>query len=248
MDLIQILFLSGIGLFTGFLSGFFGIGGGSIRIPLLSFIGIPLINGFAINIFAIPFGSTAGAIVHRKNIRFDIVWWFLFGGIVGIIIASFLVGLLSEKFLAIVFLFAAVITVLGFYIEDISPKIYGLLSPNKVSLFASAFFANIIVGIRGGSGGSLFPPILRSLHIRMHEAMATSLFVGVITALVALVFYIIRGDLLIAQGLIVGITSIFGAYVGGKLSLETKGYWLKIGLAALEILLAILLAFKVFFL
>lgn len=246
MEFIQVLLLSVIGLFTGFLSGFFGIGSGSIRIPLLSFIGFPLINAFAINIFAIPFGSATGAIVHRKNIRFDIVNWFLFGGIIGIIISSFLVGFLSDKFLTIIFLFAALITVFGFYIEDISPKIYGLLSPNRVSLFSSAFFANLIVGLRGGSGGSLFPPILRSLHVRMHEAIATSLFVGITTAMFALIFYIFRGNLLIIPGLIVAITSVVGAYVGGKLSLVTRGFWLKIELAALEVLLAIILVVREF--
>jgi uncharacterized membrane protein YfcA len=247
MDILQIIIYSLIGLFTGFLSGLFGIGGGSVRIPLLALSGMPLINAFAINIFSIPFGSATGAYIQRKNIRWDIVFWFTFGGVLGIIISSFLVGFLSDGFLVITFLFASLITVLGFYLQDLTPRVYSLLKPNKISLFTSAFFTNIIRGIRGGSGGSLFPPVLRSLHIKMHQAIATSLFVGLITALVALFFYIFRGDLLIFPGLIVAITSIVGSYFGSKLSLKTRGMWLKIGLASLEVLLAIVLIIDTFF-
>lgn len=247
MDILQIIIYSLIGLFTGFLSGLFGIGGGSVRIPLLALSGMPLLNAFAINIFSIPFGSATGAYIQRKNIRWDIVFWFTFGGVLGIIISSFLVGFLTDGFLVITFLFASLITVLGFYLQDLTPRVYSLLKPNKISLFTSAFFTNIIMGIRGGSGGSLFPPVLRSLHIKMHHAIATSLFVGFITALVALFFYIFRGDLLIFPGLIVAITSIVGSYVGSKLSLKTRGMWLKIGLASLEILLAIVLIIDTFF-
>lgn len=247
MEILQIIILSLIGLFTGFLSGLFGIGGGSIRIPLLALTGMPLINAFAINIFSIPFGSATGAYIQRKNIRWDVVSWFTFGGVVGIIISSFLVGFLEDKFLVITFLFASLITVLGFYLEDLTPRIYAILKPNKISLFTSAFFTNIIMGVRGGSGGSLFPPILRSLHIKMHNAVATSLFVGLITALVSLFFYIFRGDLLIFPGLIVALTSIVGSYFGAKISLKTKGIWLKIGLASLEILLSLVLIVDTFF-
>ncbi len=247
MDILQIIIYSLIGLFTGFLSGLFGIGGGSVRIPLLALSGMPLINAFAINTFSIPFGSATGAYIQRKNIRWDIVFWFTFGGVFGIIISSFLVGFLTDGFLVITFLFASLITVLGFYLQDLTPRVYSLLKPNKISLFTSAFFTNIIMGIRGGSGGSLFPPVLRSLHIKMHQAIATSLFVGLITALVALFFYIFRGDLLIFPGLIVAITSIVGSYFGSKLSLKTRGVWLKIGLASLEVLLAIVLIIDTFF-
>lgn len=247
MDILQIIVFSLIGLFTGFLSGLFGIGGGSVRIPLLALSGMPLLNAFAINIFSIPFGSATGAYIQRKNIRWDIVFWFAFGGVLGIIISSFLVGFLSDGFLVITFLFASLITVLGFYLQDLTPRVYSLLKPNKISLFTSAFFTNIIMGIRGGSGGSLFPPVLRSLHIKMHQAIATSLFVGLITALVALFFYIFRGDLLILPGLVVAITSIIGSYFGSKLSLKTRGVWLKIGLASLEILLALVLIIDTFF-
>ncbi|RLE73131.1 MAG: sulfite exporter TauE/SafE family protein, partial [Thermoprotei archaeon] len=45
----QMLIYLFIGLFAGFMSGMFGIGGGSIRTPLLYVAGLPLLSAFGIN-------------------------------------------------------------------------------------------------------------------------------------------------------------------------------------------------------
>ncbi|NQE52525.1 hypothetical protein C5S29_02945, partial [ANME-1 cluster archaeon GoMg3.2] len=50
-----------IGLFAGFMSGMFGIGGGAVRIPLLNLAGLPLLSAFGINLFIVPFSSLVGA-------------------------------------------------------------------------------------------------------------------------------------------------------------------------------------------
>jgi len=44
-----------IGLFAGFMSGMFGVGGGTVRIPLLNLAGLPLLSAFGINFLVIPF-------------------------------------------------------------------------------------------------------------------------------------------------------------------------------------------------
>ena len=70
MELWLYYLLAGlIGLFAGFASGMFGIGGGSIRTPLLNLLGMDLIFAFGINLFVIPFSSSMGAFSHRKNIE-----------------------------------------------------------------------------------------------------------------------------------------------------------------------------------
>ncbi len=47
----------------------FGIGGGSVRIPLLNLAGLPLLTAFGVNLFVIPFSSLIGAISQRANIN-----------------------------------------------------------------------------------------------------------------------------------------------------------------------------------
>jgi uncharacterized protein len=73
-----------IGLFSGFVSGMFGIGGGTVRIPLLNLAGLPLLSAFGINFFVIPFSSLVGAISQRRNIAKKIVTYAIVGGIFGV--------------------------------------------------------------------------------------------------------------------------------------------------------------------
>jgi len=61
-----------IGLFAGFMSGMFGIGGGAVRIPLLNLAGLPLLSAFGINLFIVPFSSLVGAVSQRANIDKEI--------------------------------------------------------------------------------------------------------------------------------------------------------------------------------
>jgi hypothetical protein len=247
MDLLQLLTFAVIGTFTGFVSGVFGIGGGSVRIPLLAMAGMPLLNAFATNMFAIPFSSTIGAYVQRKNIAWNVVKPFVAGGLLGIIIATFIVSLVSSQFLAAVFFFAALLTIVGLYLNKISPKIYDRLRPTGVNLFSGALIANLVIGLRGGSGGTAFPPLLRAMHIKMHSAIATSLFASALTSLAALFIYLFRGDVFIVPALVVGATSVAGSYAGSRLSMKTESKWLKAGLAAIVFLLACAVVYKEFF-
>jgi uncharacterized protein len=246
MDILQIIFLSLIGLLTGFLSGLLGIGGGSIRIPLLYLIGFPMISAYAINLFTIPFSSFSGSYIQRKNIRLDVFKPTLIGAILGLIISSILVGFISNKFLIIIFIIVVVITVLGLYLEEINSYVYGLIKPNKKILFLSGFFVNFIIGLRGGSGGTLFPSVLKSLHLRMHEAIATSLLIGGFSAILGALIYIFRGDLIFIPAIITLTTSLIGVYFGSLLSLKTRSKYLKFILATLTIGLSLILVFKEF--
>ncbi len=238
MDPYEIVILSAIGFVTGLFSGMFGIGGGSVRIPLLFLAGMPLINAFATNMFAIPFCSAIGAHVQRKNIRWSIAAPFVLGASIGIAAATLIVGFISTHVLSLIFFFAAILTMLGLYMDKISPAIYDKLEPTSQNLFIGGFFSNLIIGMRGGSGGTAFPPVLRAMHIKMHSAVATSLFVGTITSIIALAIYLFRGEVLLFHAVVVTVAGVAGSYIGSKFSMETESKWLKAGLAAMVFLLA----------
>lgn len=226
------------------MTGIFGIGGGSIRIPLLNLAGLRLITAFGINLFVIPFSSFVGAVTHRKNIDRRIGIYVIIGGSFGTIIGAFLVGLISNIILALLFVITAIITVLAVHLDKFAPDLFERINPNKYSIISIAFFLNLITGMRGGSGGSLFPPFLKAIKLDIHEAIATSLFVTLFTSFFAIIIYWYRGNIIFLPALCVVIGSIIGTMIGGRISLETKPKWLEIGLSVLVIILAILTFIK----
>ncbi|MFP4567673.1 MAG: sulfite exporter TauE/SafE family protein [Candidatus Woesearchaeota archaeon] len=247
MELSLILIYVVIGFVTGFFSGVFGIGGGSIRVPLLVLSGMPLIGAFATNMFAIPFSSAMGAYAQRKNIVWGVAKLFTLGGVFGIIVATLFVGILSNEVLALVFLFAALVTVFAIYLNKINHNLYDKITLSPLNLFFASFFGNLIIGLRGGSGGTLFPPLLRSMHVETHHAIATSLFAGVFSSLVALVVYFWRGDVIFLPAILIAIMGVLGSYFGSMLSVHTKSSWLKFGLAVVVVVLALSVVYGEFF-
>jgi uncharacterized protein len=247
MELISGLMFVLIGFGTGFFSGLFGIGGGSVRVPLLALTGMPLLAAFATNMFAIPFSSAEGAFVQRKNIEWKVAKVFTTGGVIGIIIATILTGVVSSKLLAITFFVAAIITMYGLYLNKLNHHLYEHIHETKKNAFFGAMAANFIIGLRGGSGGTLFPPLLRALHVPMHRAIATSLFANVFTSIIALIIYLWRGDVVFLPAIIVAITGVVGSYAGSRLSLGTQPKWLKAGLSVVVFVLALSVVYGEFF-
>ena len=233
-----------IGLFAGFMSGMFGIGGGSIRIPLLNLAGLPLLNAFGINLLVIPFSSMVGAISQRKNIDKKVALYVIIGGTLGSITGAFGVGLISSLYLAILFVIVSILTVFGIYLDRIIPKFYQKINPHPSILIGGSFLLNIITGMRGGSGGSLFPSFLKTMKLNIHKAVATSLFVTMFTATAATAIYWHRGNIIWIPALFVLIGSMIGARVGSKVSLKTKPLGLEIGLTVLIIILAFAVIYK----
>jgi len=238
-----IIYIS-IGFFTGFLSGMFGVGGGSIRIPLLNFAGVSLVNAFGINLFIIPFSSLIGSVTHSGNIDRKIALYVIAGGILGSIIAAFFVGLMPAVFLAVLFVVTAVLTVSGMYFDRISPAVSRRINPGPRTFFLFPFFLSLIAGMRGGSGGSLFSPFLKAMKMNMHRAIATSLFVTIFTSTGAVIIYWNRGDIVWFPALCVLSGSAVGVIVGSKISIKTEPVWLKIEFTIIEMLLAFGVLYK----
>ncbi len=233
-----------IGLLAGFMSGMFGIGGGSVRIPLLNLAGLPLLTAFGINLLVIPYSSLVGAISQRKNIDWKIAFYMIIGGTLGSLIGAFLAGLIPTLVLAIIFVATAFITVFGMYLDRIAPRFAQKINPCSKSIITGAFCLNLITGLRGGSGGSLFPPFLKTMKLDIHRAIATSLFVTIFTSISAVFIYWNRGDIIWLPALFVLIGAMIGARIGSKVSLKTKPFWLEIGLIVFIIALALITIYK----
>lgn len=256
-QITYLLIASLIGLFAGFASGMFGIGGGSIRTPLLNVLGIDLILAFGINLFVIPFSSSMGAFSHRKNIEKKYALYLVIGGGIGSGLGIYLAWLFSlsslKLLLASIFVAASFLSVLGIYLYKIAPKVSEKLIPKPHTIIPGAFVLNLITGMRGGSGGSLFPPFLRLLGVDVRKAIATSLLATIFTSLIAMVVFIAIGTVfrneafLWKEGLVVMLGSVIGAKLGSLVSIKTKPKWLQLGLATVIILLSCVTVIKAIF-
>ena len=108
----------GLGLATGTLSGFFGIGGGFLIVPALMLAtGMPIINAVSSSLVAVTaFGlTTAASYAWSGLISWQLAGLFIAGGLVGGLIGTRLAQLLSARRGALNIVFAAVIIAVALY-------------------------------------------------------------------------------------------------------------------------------------
>lgn len=228
-----------IGLFSGISTGMFGIGGGAIRTPLLNIFGLSLRNAFGVNLFIIPFSTLIGAINHRKDIDWVFVKPVVAGGIVGSIAGALLVGLFSNLTLAFLFFALAVLTSAGVFLDRLWPRLSQNLRLGPAEVGGITFLLNLATGMRGGSGGSVLPPLLKVLTGDIRRAIATSLFATIFTAVAGALVYWNRGDIDWIPALFAMAGSLVGAWFGSVVSIKTRSVWLEAGLSGTVMLFAL---------
>jgi uncharacterized membrane protein YfcA len=108
----------GLGLATGTLSGFFGIGGGFLIVPALMLAtGMPIMNAVSSSLVAVTaFGlTTAASYAYSGLISWGLAGLFIVGGIAGGLIGTRSARLLSARRGALNIVFAAVIIAVALY-------------------------------------------------------------------------------------------------------------------------------------
>ena len=108
----------GLGLATGTLSGFFGIGGGFLIVPALMLAtGMPIMNAVSSSLVAVTaFGlTTAASYAYSGLISWGLAGLFIAGGIAGGLIGTRSARLLSARRGALNLVFAAVIIAVALY-------------------------------------------------------------------------------------------------------------------------------------
>lgn len=95
---INFLAIIAIGLVTGCVSGIFGLGGGFIVVPFLSFFGVPTGVAVATSVNQMTAGALSSVITYSKMKRVDYVmsWILIGGGLVGILIGHFIIKYLQD--------------------------------------------------------------------------------------------------------------------------------------------------------
>jgi uncharacterized protein len=127
MSLSNLPALTSLGLATGTLSGFFGIGGGFLIVPALMLAtGMSIMNAVSSSLVAVTaFGlTTAASYAWSGLVLWGLAFLFIAGGIVGGLVGTRAARHLSERRGALNSVFAAVITAVAIYMlaRNLSPS------------------------------------------------------------------------------------------------------------------------------
>ncbi|BBG65384.1 membrane protein [Hydrogenimonas sp.] len=205
------------GVTIGLLSGFFGIGGGTILVPLLMMMGYDIKSAVGISVMQMVFSSLYGSWINHKkgflNLKEGVVTGL--GGFVGALGSGWLVSAVPEIVLESMFL-----AVIGFALFRFfkAPDYSGDESGHDVSplLLAAAGAVIGLFSISMGIGGSILltPILVGLLRYPLKKAVSAGLFFVVFSSLSGFISLSLAGHIDYLHGFLVGAASLLGVYAG----------------------------------
>lgn len=226
-----------VGLLAGLMSGFFGVGGGSITVPALAVVGFSIKNAIGISVVQMFFGSIFGSFVNYRDGVLDIKRYapLLYGGIVGGLVGAYFANIASDSFLYIFFLAILAFAIIKSFFSPAESN-----APQKGSfvLFSTiGFVIGMISGMLGVGGAIILTPILVGfLNFSIKTAINVSLFFVVASSLSAMVGLAYFGHIDFVHGLAGALFSLIGVWFGIHLARKVDSKRLKALLIMLYIL------------
>lgn len=266
MSPLSTLILLLLGAASGFLAGFFGVGGGIILVPMLllfySSTGVTSLVAthlaFGTSLLVIVFAAAASAYEYHRNNQ--VVWRAVgvigVASVVGAYLGSVVAGGLPAKTLQQIFAVVVVVAAIRLFAELHKPK--GSEGPKLglPGLLGTGLAAGLVSSLAGVGGGVITIPVMYSLlHFPLKRAFGTSSATIVVTALAGVVGYAVQGwgNLLLPGGTIgyvdylraipVIVGTVPCAVAGARLSEKTHPATLRQIFAAFLLVVAIKLFF-----
>ena len=226
------LWLIPLGFVAGILGSIIGFGGGTIIVPVLTFVGFPPTLAVRNSLFAAFSNSVASTTMYakQKRIEYSLGWKLglmtVPGTILGAIISSDLSPVIFKILLALVLLSSASYILLKRKIEEKPIDVSRML---LIFSAGASFFSGVIASLFGVGGGIIFVPLMVVvLGLSMKRAAPTSQFILMFTCFSGLIVHSILGHPDYYQALLLSIGAFAGGILGARLSLEIKEKKLKI--------------------
>ncbi len=115
-----------IGLFTGILSGIFGIGGGMIIVPIMLATGHSFEESIGISILQMALSSFVGSVLNfkKKSLDFSLGLLIGAGGLIGASFSGFVLKIVSSKILMVIFALLVVYSMIQFVLKPKKKRFY----------------------------------------------------------------------------------------------------------------------------
>jgi uncharacterized membrane protein YfcA len=231
--------LIGVGLLAGLLGGLIGTGGCSVMLPLIHFwMGYPAQIAVGTTLFAVIFTAISGAYGHlvRRNVDRRAFLWLGGGGVLGVLLGSWLFTLLSSSaallglILGLIFLWPAIRMVYEGLIQKTMLKREGTtITGSGWGMAGFGFVVGIATGLAGlGGGYALVPGMIYLFGAPVYITMGTSLATMIPLAIVGGGIKLAQGFVDLGTGLLLAAGTIVGAQVGAAIIKRIKPGTLKL--------------------
>jgi uncharacterized protein len=211
------------GLLSGMLAGILGIGGGSILVPLMVYLGSTPISAIGTSSLAILLTSLSGSL---QNWRMGYINWAKVGslGLPALIAAQFGAALAQYIPAAWLLFGFATLMLTNIYLVGLKQRLSTVESvapaTSRQKLLAGIItgsLAGLVAGLVGVGGGAIMVPLqMLLLGETIKVAIQTSLGVVVLTAVSATIGHSINHHVLFGQGIILGTGGLIGAQFGTR--------------------------------
>jgi len=211
------ILLAVIGLGVGTLSGFFGIGGGTVLVPVLLLMGMEMKVAVGISVMQMAFSSIFGSYLnHRKgSLEVGEGIYVGLGGFVGGYLSGYLTAEVPDRVLEYIFIFFVLFALYRLLVApDLHPDTVSKSLP-KWLLFTIGVGIGIIAISIGVGGAIILIPILSGfLHYPIKKAVSAGLFFVVFSSVAGLLGRLLHGEINLMDGAIISVASLFGVYLG----------------------------------
>ncbi len=236
-----------LGIGVGTLSGFFGIGGGTILVPMLLLMGYDIKVAIGISVVQMAFSSVYGSFLNfrKGSLQLDTLVYIGIGGFAGALLSGWVVSVLSSQTLEYIFLLFVCIALARLAYKPAQYKEPRSSSP--VLLFLVGALIGVFAISIGVGGSILLVPILVGfLHFELKKAISAGLFFVVFSSISGLISLSIAGQIAYLDGVLIGGASLVGVYAGVHLNHVTQSVLQKRLLLIFYILVLTYLLTRVF--
>lgn len=233
------------GLFSGLLAGLLGIGGGTILVPIIITVGYTPVQAVATSSLAIVLTAASGSLQNYRMgyLNLQRVWSLGFPAIITAQFGAAIASDLSDRRLLIAF---GILLILNIFLASWRKTLtQGEVSlpenkrPQTLARVMTGGIAGFLAGLFGIGGGVIMVPLqMVLLGEPIKVAIQTSLGVIVITAVSATLGHTWQGNVLLWQGLVLGLGGLIGAQISTRYLPKLPEQVITFGFYTLLVLLA----------
>jgi len=239
-----------VGIFIGTMSGFFGIGGGMILVPILLVLGFDIKDAIGISIVQMVFSSIYGSYLNHKKGSL-VVGEGIFvglGGFFGGFIGGYVTNYVPDSILQGLFFGLLLFALFRLFFSANHEDDTLTKSLHKGLLFGIGTGIGIF-SITLGIGGSIIltPLLVGLLRYPLKKAVAAGLFFVVFSSVAGMVARLSSDTIDFSNGLIVAVASLLGVAIGIWLKDHVSSKNHKMALLALYVFALGMLVKKIWF-